>query len=121
MNILILDDDILTLTALEHLLSDLGHQPIIAEDTNQAITRITNKEADLVISDIMMPGLSGLALVNVLRSVHKSETPIIMMSSLHNSPLVAAALKAGANDFIDKPITIEALAAKINKFDTLKQ
>ncbi|MGZ3921638.1 MAG: response regulator [Bacteroidia bacterium] len=121
MKILIIDDDQMTINALKHSLEDMGHKVFVAEDGEHAITKITNGEFDLVISDIMMPGISGLSLVNVLRSVHLCFTPVIMMSTLHNRPLVDAALKAGANDFLNKPIAIEELAMKVNKFDKMKQ
>jgi len=121
MNILIIDDDQMTITALKHSLEGMGHKTFVAPDGEHAITKITNGEFDLVISDVMMPGISGLSLVNVLRSVHLCFTPIIMMSTLHNSPLVEAAMKAGANDFISKPIAIEELANKISKFDKINQ
>lgn len=121
MKILIIDDDKMTITALQHCLDELGHSTYVAKDGQEAIAKITNGEFDIVISDIMMPGISGLSLVNALRSVHLCFTPVIMMSSVHNSPLVGAALKAGANDFISKPVSIEELAAKLNKFDKIKQ
>ncbi|MBA3664168.1 MAG: response regulator transcription factor [Bacteroidetes bacterium] len=121
MNILVIDDDKMTSQALTHSLEELGHKPFVANDGEHAITKITNGEYDLVISDVMMPGISGLSLLNVLRTVHLCFTPVIMMSSLHNSPLIEASLRAGASDFISKPVTIEELAAKLSKYDKTNQ
>ena len=121
MNIIIIDDNNLTTRALEHYLNGEGHTTHIATDAEEAISKIIKGNFDIVISDIMMPGISGLSLVNVLRSVHLCYTPVIMMSSLSNSPLVEAALKAGANDFITKPLVMEELSAKLKKFDPIKQ
>ncbi|MCE3260142.1 MAG: transcriptional regulator [Bacteroidetes bacterium] len=120
MNILIIDDDKLTITALQHSLSELGHHAEVAKDGEAAIDMVTKGNFDLIISDIMMPGISGLSLVNVLRSVHLCFVPIIMMSSLNNRPLLDAAMKAGANDFIDKPVSIAELSEKIKKFEMTK-
>ncbi|MCE3225890.1 MAG: response regulator transcription factor [Bacteroidetes bacterium] len=117
MTILIIDDDKLTVKALQHSISQLGHTTDVAKDGEEAITKIKDGNFDLIITDIMMPGISGLSLVNVLRSVQLCFTPIIMMSSINNNPLVEAALKAGANDFIDKPVSIEELALKIRNFE----
>lgn len=121
MNILIIDDDHLTTSALEHYLNGEGHKTHIATDAEEAIIKITKGEIDIVITDVMMPVVSGLSLVNALRSVHLCSTPVIMMSSLSNSPLVEAALKAGANDFITKPLVMEELSAKLKKLEIIKQ
>lgn len=117
MNILIIDDDKLTINAVQHSVESLGHKTSIARNGEEAIEMINANEFDLIISDIMMPGISGLSLVNVLRSVHLCFTPIIMMSTLNNRPLLDAAFKAGANDFLNKPITTEDLASKIRKYE----
>lgn len=117
MNILIIDDDKLTINALMQILENLGHNVSLALDGEKAINLISKQEYDLIISDIMMPGISGLSLVSVLRSVHLCTTPIIMMSTLNNKPLLDAAMEAGANDFIPKPFTTEDIKAKVALFD----
>jgi DNA-binding response OmpR family regulator len=121
MNILIIEDDKLTLNLLQYSVEQLGHKTFLSEDGEDAIKLINEKEFDLIICDIMMPGISGLSLVSVLRTIHLSTVPIIMMSSLNNKPLLEAAFEAGANDFIAKPFSMEELSAKLNKYDsTLK-
>jgi CheY-like chemotaxis protein len=65
----------------------------------------------------MMPGMSGLSLVSRLRSAHNCKTPIIMMSTLDHKPLLDSAFKAGANDFLSKPVSFEALVEKLKQFD----
>jgi CheY-like chemotaxis protein len=117
MTILIIDDDKLTINTLMHILEDKGHQVSLAKDGEEAISLITNGQFDLIISDIMMPGISGLSLVNVLRAVHLCTTPIIMMSTLSNKPLLEAAMEAGANDFIQKPFTVEEIDRKLEAFN----
>jgi two-component system phosphate regulon response regulator OmpR len=121
MNILIIDDDQMTISALEKILGDMGHKTGIASDSEEAIGKITGGTYDLVLCDIMMPGISGLSLLTVLRTVHLCFTPVIMMSSLHNQPLVDAAMRAGANDFISKPIAVEELSNKLSKYDKINQ
>ncbi|MGZ3864904.1 MAG: response regulator [Bacteroidia bacterium] len=117
MNVLIIEDDTLTLKALMHTVKSLGHSVHSAHNAEEAINKILNDKYDVVLSDIMMPGISGLSLVSILRSVHLCTTPIIVMSVLNDEPLLQAAYEAGANDFISKPVTEEALLAKLNKFD----
>src|ERR1035437_7168992 len=117
MNILIIDDNKATLQTLQYGVEHLGHKVSIAESGEEAIQLTENKKFDLIISDIMMPGISGLSLVAVLRTVNLCSAPIIMMSVLHNKPLLDAAFEAGANDFIEKPFTMEELTAKLRKYD----
>lgn len=116
MDILIIEDDKLTLNAVQHSLENMGHATSVAKSGEEAIDLIAEKEFDLIISDIMMPGISGLSLVTVLRSVHLCFTPIIMMSTLNHGPLLDAAFKAGANDFLNKPFTAEELEEKLKKY-----
>jgi two-component system OmpR family response regulator len=116
MNILVIEDDKLALSAVQHAVESLGHTASIAKSGEQAIEMITSGNYDLILCDIMMPGISGLSFVTLLRSVHLVFTPIIMMSTLSHVPLLDAAFKAGANDFLNKPFTTEELAGKIKKY-----
>src|ERR1035437_1506240 len=117
MNILIIEDDKVTLKTLQYSVENLGHKVSIVGSSEEAIKLTENIKFDLIISDIMMPGISGLSLVNVLRTINLYSEPIIMMSALHNKSLLDAAFKAGANDFIAKPFTIEDLTDKLRKYD----
>jgi len=117
MDILIIEDDKMTLTSLQYIVEGLGHKAFLAENAEKAINMIVDRHFDLLLSDIMMPGISGLSLISVLRTVHLCTTPIIMMSTLNNKPLLDAAFEAGANDFIPKPISPEQLKEKLEKFE----
>lgn len=115
MDILIVEDDTMTLTVLQHNLENLRHKVYSAKNGEQTVQMILSKSFDLLIIDMMMPGISGLSLVSVLRLVHLCTTPIIMMSTLNNKPLFDAAFKAGANDYLVKPFSVEDLSGKIKK------
>jgi CheY-like chemotaxis protein len=121
MNILIIEDDKLTLMSLKHAIENLGHDVTLAVTAEEAMNKIVDGKFDLVFSDIMMPGISGLSLLTILRTVHLCNTPIIAMSILNDKPIVQAAYDAGANDFMPKPFTLENLTAKLKKFDTNPQ
>jgi CheY-like chemotaxis protein len=116
MNILIIEDDKVSLNALHYSIEKLGHKAFEAKDGEDAIRMISRDEFDLLICDVMMPGISGISLVSVLRSVHLCPIPIVMMSTLNNKPLLDAAAEAGANDFLAKPFSMEDLEEKIGKF-----
>lgn len=117
MNVLIIEDDKLTLHSLQFSITDLGHNVFTAEGVEEAINVIVENKIDLLLSDVMMSKISGLSLVSVLRSVYGYTIPIIMMSSLNNQPLQEEVFKAGANDFIAKPFSIADLSQKLDKYN----
>jgi two-component system sensor histidine kinase ChiS len=78
---------------------------------------ILEKKYDLVFSDIMMPGISGLSLLTILRTVHLSKIPVIAMSVLNDQTLINAAFQAGANDFLLKPFNTDDLKKKLKKLE----
>ena len=116
MNILIVEDEKLTLHALEQSIQTLGHTAFLAENGEEAISKVTENQIDFIISDIMMPGISGLSLVSVLRNIHLCQMPIILISSLDNPYMRNSSRNLGANGFIVKPFTIADIAYKINKY-----
>jgi len=126
MKILIIDDDKLTLRSLYRVLETMGHEVFLAENSEEAIKMIENQQEglkenyDLIICDIMMPGISGLSMITVLRSVHLCKIPLIMMSTLTNKQILESLFKLGANDFISKPIKTEELVAKLEKYSKIK-
>lgn len=117
MNILIIEDDKLTLHSLKHVIEGFGHKVELADNAEEAMNKVVDGKFDLVFSDIMMPGISGLSLLTILRTVHLCKTPIVAMSILNDRPVIEAAFAAGANDFIVKPFTLDGLAKTIQKFD----
>ncbi len=121
MNILVIEDDKVTLKTLQSSIENLGYEVTIANSAEEAIKLTETEKFDVIISDIMMPGISGLSLVNVLRSVNLCTAPIIMMSALNNKSLLDAAFEAGASDFIPKPFNIDDLSAKLKKYETTSQ
>ncbi len=117
MNILIIEDDKLTLHSLKHVIEGLGHKVEVAGNAEEAMNKVVEGKFDLVFSDIMMPGISGLSLLTILRTVHLCKTPIVAMSILNDRPVIEAAFAAGANDFMVKPFTLDGLSKTLSKFD----
>ncbi|MFL5764128.1 MAG: response regulator transcription factor [Bacteroidia bacterium] len=116
MKILIIDDDKTTVYGLTHYLKEKGHSVAAASDGEAAIREAVQAH-DVILSDVMMPGISGLSLISILRTTHLCTTPIIMMSSLVNQPLLDAAFEAGANGFIAKPVNTAELEENLRKFN----
>jgi DNA-binding response OmpR family regulator len=115
MKILIVDDNKLTLKAIEHNLQVEGYETLIAEDGFRAIEIIQKEKIDLILSDIMMPNISGLALLNLLKQFYFNNIPVIFISSLDKGDIVLRSLGLGAIDFVTKPIDFKQLFIVIKK------
>ena len=114
-NILVVDDDAMTLELVSFALRSKGYDVIAVGDGLQAILKIGEHKPDLAILDIMLPDLSGLELLNLFRIEFKLEKmPVILMSLLGSPKLVLAADRLGAIDFLVKPFEMEQLLEKIS-------
>ena len=116
MKILIVDDDRLMLEVVSHYLAAEGYDTLVAEDGFQALDIIQKEKIDLIISDIMMPNISGLALLNLLKEFYFNNIPIILISSLNKKDFVQRSLGLGAIDFITKPIDFKNLSLLVKKY-----
>jgi DNA-binding response OmpR family regulator len=123
MKILVVDDDALILRSLSSHLAEEGHTVITAKDGAEANDRMENERErpDLVICDLLMPNISGLTFMTILRNFHNYSIPVIVISSLQKGDLLAA--QAGFNeiDFIAKPFSFQELTEKVNKHQKLTQ
>ena len=115
MKILICEDEEIMLTALEFRLRKQGFTVVKAEDGKQALAKFQEETPDLVIADIMMPHISGLELIQIIRTDHKSKVPVIVISALEYDDIVLQAFKLGATDFITKPFKPYELILRIRK------
>lgn len=116
MKILIVDDDKLMLEVLSHYLEAQGYQISIAEDGFQALDLIQKEKIDLIISDVLMPNISGLALLNLLKQFYFNNIPIILISSLDKKEFITRSMGLGAIEFITKPIDFKNLSQLVNKY-----
>ena len=113
--ILLLEDDPDTGEAICAMLAALGHSADWVRNGQEAIVHIQAHPApDLVLTDILMPGMDGLEAIQHLR-VALSEVPIIAMSAQVNAPYLQAAAVFGARVTLPKPFTLEVLKAAIAK------
>lgn len=114
--ILVIDDIPVVLLAVKSLLVPRYHV-IAVKDYQTAIKALGGTTVDLILVDINMPGMDGITLVKVIRAMDAYEkTPIIFLTGNSDRESVLAALAAGGNDFVLKPINREVLLQKIEKF-----
>lgn len=110
--ILIVDDDELVRMTLSVLISTLGYHCLVAGDGVEALTVLNSTKVDLVFSDVVMPGMDGMELLSNIKEHHK-DTDVIISTGYSDKANYAEVIKAGAIDFIKKPIDQAELEAKL--------
>jgi two-component system KDP operon response regulator KdpE len=113
-NILIVEDDPNIRKLVRVNLSKRGYSVSEAEDSHQAIDLFQKESVDLVLLDLMLPGLSGVDICKWIRE--RSDVPIIVLSARLEEDLKVAALDAGADDYVTKPFGSEELLARVRAF-----
>jgi two-component system, OmpR family, response regulator MprA len=110
-DVLLVDDDPAVLSGLRRALSMAGHRVLVAEDGETALAITERQSLDLVILDVMLPGLDGLAVSQQLRA--RSAVPILMLTARDTVPDRVAGLDAGADDYLVKPFALDELLARV--------
>jgi sigma-B regulation protein RsbU (phosphoserine phosphatase) len=112
--ILIVDDEELNRDALARRLERHHYDVAVAESGRQAIELLGARRFDLVLLDIMMPGMNGLEVLKFLRRVDSLiDLPIIMVTAKGESQDMVEALELGANDYVTKPLDFPVVLARI--------
>ncbi len=121
--VLVVDDNEANRDVLSRRLSRRGYVPVHAEDGQTALDLIAVEPAfDLVLLDVMMPGMSGLeVLERVRRTYTPAQLPVIMATAKDQSDDVVKALNLGANDYVTKPLDFAVLLARVNTQLLLKR
>ncbi|HUH62066.1 MAG TPA: response regulator transcription factor [Terracidiphilus sp.] len=109
--ILVIDDEPQITRVLRAALSAQGFDVRTANDPDEALKVFSEWPPDLVITDLMMPGLSGVEVTRSIRA--RSSTPIVVLSVRENERSKVEALDAGADDYVTKPFGIQELLARI--------
>jgi two-component system response regulator AtoC len=113
--VLVIDDAEAIRTYLRSLLSSKGYEVLLAEDGSRALDLISGgAEPDVVILDVMMPGLDGLETLRRIRQV-QPEVPVIMLSVVGKAGTVVDAMNLGAADYLNKPFEEEELDLALRK------
>ena len=110
--ILIADDEVEYTESLARVLRRRGIEVEVVADGMSALQTLAGTEFDVVVLDLRMPGLDGLATLQQIRS-RDILTPVLLLSGNADLERVSAALKSGANDFLLKPCAVETLVSAI--------
>lgn len=114
--IVIAEDETMMLRAIEFRLKKEGYTIFTAEDGKKTLELALKEKPDLIISDIMMPFISGLELVSLLKSKEETKSiPIIILSAVGQENTVLEGFSLGVEDYITKPFSPNELAVRVKK------
>ena len=112
LRILVVDDERSVRVTVRAFLEGAGYQTGQAEDADAAEALLASGGYDMVVSDIILPGASGLELLQRIRQ-NAPDVPVIMITGEPNAETAIEAVHAGATDYLNKPVTKEAILGAV--------
>lgn len=113
MKILVAEDDSMILRLIQTRLEKNGYTVDTAVNGDIALDKIKTEHYDLVVTDIMMPYITGLELVSTVKHTLKMNLPMIVLSNMHLEATILEAFRLGADDFITKPFSPNELSVRV--------
>ena len=112
-HILVIDDDPDILELLKYNFSDEGYRVTCLDSGEKAVKFLKNRVPDLIILDIMLPGIDGLELIKMIDSNPKTgDIPVILLSARSEETDIIIGMELGAADYVTKPFSVRVLLAK---------
>jgi DNA-binding response OmpR family regulator len=111
--VLVIDDDILVTNTLKDALHRDTFEVFIANSGSEGIELARQVEPEVIVLDLMMPGMSGWEVCRALRTF--SRVPILILSAVVDPEMVTQALDEGANDYMVKPVAFSVLASRLKR------
>ncbi len=111
--ILVIEDEQDLRELVEFNLKTSGYLPVGTDNANDALMFVNDAQFDLILLDLMLPGLQGDQFLKILRGMDRvSDTPVMIVSAKDREEDIVAGLDAGADDYLTKPFSIKVLMAK---------
>lgn len=111
--ILLVEDEVNIASFIERGLQEFGHEVCVAHDGAAGWKRVQEESFQLLILDIMMPGMNGLQLCRQYRQLYGYQSPVVMLTALGTTDDIVSGLDAGADDYLVKPFSFQELEARI--------
>ncbi len=112
--IVVIDDEVNAATALETLLKEDGYEVACATDAKAGLGLIEQMDADIVLTDLRMPGMDGLELLKHIKQA-RPQTMVILMTAFGTVKNAVRAMKTGAEDYLAKPLDLEELEVVVER------
>jgi len=120
--ILVAEDEQSTLLLMGSMLENLGYEPVLTANGRQALQALQAQTPDLVISDVLMPEMDGIALCREIKNDPATRLiPVVLLTGLGGVEDRVRGIEAGADDFISKPFQLAELTARLRSLLRLKQ
>lgn len=120
--ILIADDIPANVIFLDHLLRYMKFEPVHAYTGEEALEKLETMDFDLVLLDVMMPDITGFAVLEWIRARYSLDRlPVIMISALNADEDIIRGLELGANDYVTKPVQVDVLQRRVETQMKIKQ
>src|SRR5690606_649022 len=119
-NVLVIEDERNVAAFIKKGLTEEGYEVFIAYDGSTGLNLLSQKDIDIIILDIILPGLSGLEVAKKIRINGYSKLPIIMLTALGTTENVVKGLDSGADDYLVKPFKFKELLARIRALSRRK-
>lgn len=114
MKILLVEDEQSVSSFIKRGLEEQGNIVVQAFDGNTGLTLACQDDFDVIILDIIMPGINGIEVCNILRNKQGINTPILMLTALGTTDDIVTGLETGADDYLSKPFKFKELIARIS-------
>ena len=114
MNILIVEDDEMILRTLEFRLKKDGYRIEVARDGKDALSKLKSNTYNLVITDLMLPFVTGMEVLSYIKS-NQPDLPVIVLSGADEEGTIMDAFNLGADDFIAKPFSPGELTLRVKR------
>ena len=111
--LILVEDEINIASFIERGLREFGHEVSVVYDGNAGWELLQNESFDLLILDIIMPGMNGLELCRMYRQRFGYHSPVVMLTALGTTDDIVKGLDAGADDYLVKPFSFQELEARI--------
>src|SRR5512140_1919866 len=120
LKILVVDDDPNTLAQLSRAFRFEGMEAVIADSADKALQRLRDERVDAVVSDVIMPGKTGIELLETIRREHP-ELPVILISGQATIDMAVRAVQNGAVDFLEKPASAQKIILTVENAVRLRR
>ncbi len=122
MRILVCEDDHMIIKTIEFKLKRDGYEVVLAKDGKEASEILrSGDDFDLILTDLLMPYMGGLEIINLVREEQKKDTPVIVLSKVGVEDTVLKAFDMGADDYMTKPFSPLELGIRVRKALNIKK
>src|SRR5215467_9405208 len=113
MRILVVEDDVQLARQIASALTEAGHDPTVVHDGERALDKAKQKPFDLIVLDVILPGIDGFEVLRHLRSEHMASR-VLMLTARGEVKDRVTGLQLGADDYLPKPFAMRELVARVN-------